>query len=79
MLIGAAAAVVAIGGVAYYASTSRGSGVGEDSEAGERKKDKKKSKKRKTTKDKDGPIIEERSPKTEEGELPDKPELRRRS
>lgn len=79
VLIGAAAAVVAIGGVAYYASTSRGSGAGGDAE---RKKDKKKSKKRKTVKDKDGPIIEERSLKTEvseEGELPEQPELRRGS
>ena len=72
VLIGAAAAVVAIGGVAYYASTSRGPGASGDAEAGERKKDKKKSKKRKTVKDKDGPILEERAPKTavsEEGEL----------
>ncbi|KZT66949.1 TPR-like protein [Daedalea quercina L-15889] len=67
VLIGTAAAVVAIGGVAYYASTSRGPGAGGDGDAekGERKKDKKKSKKRKTVKDKDGPILEERTPKTE--------------
>ncbi|CCL98887.1 uncharacterized protein FIBRA_00894 [Fibroporia radiculosa] len=66
VLIGAAAAVVAIGGVAYYASTSRGPGGG-DAEKGEYKKDKKKgsksSKKRKTVKDADGPILEERSPR----------------
>ena len=82
VLIGAAAAVVAIGGVAYYASTSRGSGAGGDAEAGERKKDKKKSKKRKTVKDKDGPILEERTSKTElseEGELSVLSQLRRRS
>lgn len=72
VLIGTAAALVAIGGVAYYASTSRGPGADGDSEKGEHKKDKKKGKKRKTMKDKDGPILEERSPKTElseEGEL----------
>ena len=70
VLIATAAAVVAIGGVAYYASTSRGPGG--DVERAEGKKDKKKSKKRKTVKDDDGPILEERKPKTaavaEEGE-----------
>lgn len=73
VVIGTAAALVAIGGVAYYASTSRGPGGG-DAEKGERKKDKKKHRKRKTGKDKDGPILEERTPKSaevsEEGELP---------
>ncbi|OBZ73262.1 Mitochondrial import receptor subunit tom70 [Grifola frondosa] len=63
ILIGTAAALVAIGGVAYYASTSRSGGNEGDSEKGERKKDKKKNKKRKTVKDKDGPILEERAPK----------------
>ena len=70
VLLGTAAALVAIGGVAYYASSSRGPGG--DVERGEGKKDKKKSKKRKTVKDKDGPVLEERAPKTavsEEGEL----------
>ena len=43
VLIATAAAVVAVGGVAYYASTSRGPGG--DVEKGEGKKDKKKSKK----------------------------------
>lgn len=79
ILIGTAAALVAIGGVAYYASTSRGPGGEGDAEKGERKKDKKKtsksSKKRKSVKDKDGPILEERSPKvadeSEPGELYD--------
>ncbi|RPD58165.1 ADP/ATP carrier receptor [Lentinus tigrinus ALCF2SS1-7] len=61
VLLGTAAALVAIGGVAYYASSSRGPGG--DVERGEGKKDKKKSKKRKTVKDDDGPIIEERKPK----------------
>ncbi|KAI9058970.1 ADP/ATP carrier receptor [Trametes sanguinea] len=62
VLIGTAAALVAIGGVAYYASSSS-SGPRGDVEKGEGKKDKKKSKKRKTVKDEDGPILEERKPK----------------
>ncbi|KAL6303601.1 ADP/ATP carrier receptor [Sparassis latifolia] len=67
LIIGTAAIVVAIGGVAYLASTSRSSQG--DAEKGERKKDKKKSsKKRKTVKDQDGPILEERSPKVAEEE-----------
>ena len=61
VLLATAAAVVAVGGVAYYASTSRGPDG--DVEKGEGKKDKKKSKKRKTVKDDDGPILEERKPK----------------
>ncbi|KAI0919491.1 hypothetical protein AcV5_001544 [Taiwanofungus camphoratus] len=75
ILIGTAAALVAIGGVAYYASTSRGPGGEGDAEKGERKKDKKKtsksSKKRKSVKDKDGPILEERSPKVADESEPD--------
>ena len=69
VLLGTAAALVAIGGVAYYASSSRGPGG--DVERGEGKKDKQKSKKRKTVKDEDGPLLEERKPKpaaVEEGE-----------
>ncbi|KAH9895871.1 ADP/ATP carrier receptor [Cubamyces lactineus] len=62
VLIGTAAALVAIGGVAYYAASSS-SGPRGDVEKGEGKKDKKKSKKRKTVKDDDGPILEERKPK----------------
>ncbi|KAI0660263.1 ADP/ATP carrier receptor [Cubamyces menziesii] len=62
VLIGTAAALVAIGGVAYYAASSS-SGSRGDVEKGEGKKDKKKSKKRKTVKDDDGPILEERKPK----------------
>ncbi|KAI8995265.1 hypothetical protein BD414DRAFT_506078 [Trametes punicea] len=61
VLIGTAAALVAIGGVAYYASSS--SGPRGDVEKGEGKKEKKKSKKRKTVKDEDGPILEERKAK----------------
>ncbi|KAH7923572.1 ADP ATP carrier receptor [Leucogyrophana mollusca] len=61
ILIGAAAAAVAVGGVVYYASSSR-SGPG-DAEQGRKKKH---SKKRKTTKDSDGPILEERKPKVSE-------------
>jgi len=71
VLIGTAAALVAIGGVAYYASTSRGPGADGDAEKGERKKDKKKGKKRKMMKDKDGPILEERAPKAEVSEEED--------
>lgn len=61
VLIGTAAALVAIGGAAYYASSS--SGPRGDVEKGEGKKDRKKGKKRKTVKDDDGPILEERKPK----------------
>ncbi|KAI0665614.1 hypothetical protein C8Q78DRAFT_1083846 [Trametes maxima] len=63
VLIGTAAALVAIGGVAYYASSSSSGSRSGDVEKGEGKKDKKKSKKRKTVKDDDGPILEERKPK----------------
>ncbi|TBU23389.1 ADP/ATP carrier receptor [Dichomitus squalens] len=70
VLIATAAAVVAVGGVAYYASTSRGPGG--DVEKGEGKKDKKKSKKRKTVKDEDGPLLEERKPKSAAVEEDDK-------
>ncbi|KAI0755697.1 ADP/ATP carrier receptor [Fomes fomentarius] len=70
VLLGTAAAIVAIGGVAYYASSSRGPGG--DVEKGEGKKDKKKSKKRKTVKDDDGPIIEERKSKPAAAEEEDK-------
>ncbi|EMD35737.1 hypothetical protein CERSUDRAFT_115692 [Gelatoporia subvermispora B] len=63
VIIGTAAAIVALGGVAYYASTSRGPRGGEpDVEKAERKKDKKKSKSKKrkgAAKDKEGPILEE--------------------
>lgn len=69
IIIGTAAIAIAAGGAAYLASTSRGVGSG-DVEKGERKsRDKKKggngksSGKRKTVKVKDGPILEERSPK----------------
>ncbi|KAI0821749.1 hypothetical protein BC628DRAFT_1412718 [Trametes gibbosa] len=70
VLIGTAAALVAIGGAAYYASSSS-SGPRGDVEKGEGKKDRKKGKKKKTVKDEDGPILEERKPKAavvEEGE-----------
>ncbi|KAI0710921.1 ADP/ATP carrier receptor [Earliella scabrosa] len=70
VLLGTAAALVAIGGVAYYASSSRGPGG--DVEKGESKKDKKKGKKRKTVKDEDGPIIEERKSKPAAVEEEDK-------
>jgi len=64
IFIGAAAAAVAIGGVAYYvASSHAGSGAGDEESLREgKKKDKKRKKHRKPTKDKDGPILEERKP-----------------
>lgn len=76
VIIGTAAVAIAAGGVVYYVSTSRRPGSG-DVEKGERKsRDKRKggtgrSSGKRRTKDKDGPILEERSPKVvnEEGEL----------
>jgi len=61
ILIGTAAAAIAVGGAVYYASTSHRTA---DSDVERRSRDKRKGKKRKTTKDKDGPILEERSPQT---------------
>jgi import receptor subunit TOM70 len=64
IIIGTAAIAIAAGGAAYYASTSGTPGTGDGN--GERKskrKSGKSSKKRKTVNDKDGPILEERSPK----------------
>ncbi|KAE9394939.1 mitochondrial outer membrane translocase receptor TOM70 [Gymnopus androsaceus JB14] len=61
ILIGTAAAAIAVGGVAYYASTSSSGST--DLEKGE-KKDRKK-KKKKTVNDTDGPILEERKPKVQ--------------
>ncbi|KAL1674312.1 hypothetical protein EV122DRAFT_269598 [Schizophyllum commune] len=60
VLIGSAAAALAVGGALYFASTSRPGA--HDVEKGA-KKAKKGGKKRKTVKDKDGPILEERKPK----------------
>ncbi|KAF9005200.1 ADP/ATP carrier receptor [Cyathus striatus] len=57
VLIGTAAAVIAAGGVAYYASTSARPRPADVEKA---PKSKKKSKKKKAAKDADGPIIEER-------------------
>lgn len=62
ILVGTAAAAIAFGGVAYYASTSsrfRGRGDG-DLEKGRKKKSNKGEKKKKTVKDPNGPILEER-------------------
>ena len=67
VIIGTTTAVIAIGGAAYYASSSRTARDEDiDSEKGEKKKDKKKykGKKKKAVKDKDGPLLEERKPKT---------------
>jgi import receptor subunit TOM70 len=65
ILIGTAAAAIAVGGAVYYASTSSPRTLVVDGErrSREKKKGAKPSKKRKTTKDMDGPILEERSPK----------------
>ena len=65
IVIGVAAAAVAVGGVAYYVASSRGLGGPADEETG-KKKDKKKKKHKKSVKDKDGPILEERKPKADE-------------
>jgi import receptor subunit TOM70 len=77
ILLGTAAAI-AVGGVAYYASTSSRPTIRGDLEKGT-KKDKKKSskgKKKKTVKDPDGPILEERErppAKAEDEGEPDSP------
>lgn len=63
IIIGASVAI-AVGGVAYYASTSSSRGPSGDPEGGSGKsRSKKKSKKRKSVKDPDGPILEEIEPK----------------
>ena len=69
VIIGTAAAAIAVGGVAYYASTSSRPASG-DLEKGD-KKDRKKGlsktgKKKRSVKDADGPILEERKPKVDE-------------
>jgi import receptor subunit TOM70 len=64
VVIGTAAAALAVGGVVYYASTSRGS----DSEKGKSRDKKKSSKKRKTVNDADGPLLEEIKPKVSDEE-----------
>jgi import receptor subunit TOM70 len=76
ILIGTAAAAIALGGVAYYASTSSRPGARGDLEKGKKKEKKKSSKdgkKKKTVKDPNGPILEEREPPSvkveDEGEL----------
>jgi import receptor subunit TOM70 len=66
VLIGSAAAALAVGGVVYYASTSRGPGG--DLEKGKTRDKKKSSKKRKTVNDADGPLLEEIKPKVVEVE-----------
>ncbi|KAJ3566202.1 hypothetical protein NP233_g7147 [Leucocoprinus birnbaumii] len=69
ILIGTAAAVVAVGGVAYYASTSRQRTVKDDLEKGEKKEKKKSKKKKGTAKDAQGPILEERKTTVQEAEV----------
>ncbi|KAJ3890111.1 ADP/ATP carrier receptor [Lentinula edodes] len=69
ILIGTAAAAIAVGGVAYYASTSS-SRAKTDLEKGEKgeRKDRKSRKKKKGVNDADGPILEERKAKVEDDE-----------
>ncbi|KAJ6524423.1 ADP/ATP carrier receptor [Mycena vulgaris] len=64
ILIGTGVAV-ALGGAAFYASTSAGDA---DRDRKDRKKSSKPPKKRKSVKDPDGPILEERTPKAEQDE-----------
>ncbi|KAG2346186.1 ADP/ATP carrier receptor [Suillus weaverae] len=66
VVIGTAAAALAVGGVIYYASTSRGPGG--DLEKGKARDKKKSSKKRKTVNDADGPLLEEIQPKVADEE-----------
>ncbi|KAJ6632484.1 hypothetical protein B0H10DRAFT_2206835 [Mycena sp. CBHHK59/15] len=72
ILIGTGVAV-AIGGAAYYASTSSSSDAGRDRK--DRKKGSNLSKKRKSVKDADGPILEERKPKGEPAPLQSEEEI----
>ena len=65
ILVGSAAAALAVGGVIYYASTRSPGG---DLEKGKSRDKKKSSKKRKTVNDTDGPILEEIKPKVVEVE-----------
>jgi len=66
IIIGTAAVAIAAGGAAYYASTSRrpGDSNGERKSRDNKKKTRRSPKKQKTVNDKDGPILEERAPKT---------------
>lgn len=66
VVIGTAAAALAVGGVIYYASTSRGPSG--DLEKGKTRDKKKSSKKRKTVNDADGPLLEEIKPKVADDE-----------
>jgi mitochondrial import receptor subunit TOM70 len=68
IIVGVAAAAVAVGGVAYYVASSHGLGGAGDEESltSGKKKDKKKKKHKKSVKDKDGPVLEERKPKVDE-------------
>ncbi|KAF8510131.1 hypothetical protein BU17DRAFT_55688 [Hysterangium stoloniferum] len=78
VIVSTAAVVLAIGGAAYYVSTSRPTPDTDiDLEKSEKKKDKKKAKgkKKKGVKDKDGPLLEERKTKKEETELADEVKL----
>ncbi|KAJ7577925.1 hypothetical protein C8J56DRAFT_1016670 [Mycena floridula] len=65
ILLGTAAVAIA-GGIAYYASTSTS-----QTSMSSKKEKEKKQRKKKTTKDADGPILEERKPRTEA--IPEQP------
>ncbi|KAH9961975.1 mitochondrial outer membrane translocase receptor TOM70 [Russula dissimulans] len=75
IVIGAAAAAVAVGGVAYYVASSRAGVLAGDEESVRegKKKDRRKRKHKKSTKDKDGPILEETKPKATEESEDDQP------
>jgi import receptor subunit TOM70 len=70
VIICTAAVALALGGVAYYVSTTRGPGDTDSEKGGRKAKDKRRSpkgsKKRRSVKDEDGPILEERTPKVPE-------------
>jgi len=79
VIISTAVVVLAIGGAAYYVSTSRSTlDTDVDLEKSEKKKDKKKTKgkKRKSVKDRDGPLLEERKPKKDETGVPSVDEVK---
>ncbi|KIL54763.1 hypothetical protein M378DRAFT_113931, partial [Amanita muscaria Koide BX008] len=68
LLIGTAAALLAVGGVKGDKSTGKDA-EGEGAEAGEKDDGKKKKKKKKSVKDKDGPILEEKEQQQSEEDV----------
>ncbi|KIM75525.1 hypothetical protein PILCRDRAFT_674289 [Piloderma croceum F 1598] len=65
-IIGTAAVAIAVGGAAYYASSPGAGDHNGERKSRDKKRSGKSSKKWKMVNDKDGPIIEERSPKVVE-------------